>query len=158
MNILAVDASTKSSGWSIYKHNKLIDYGCVKSSSTDLFKRINIMVNEIRHILQQNLDIQYLILEQVQPDKGPSIKTHKALMFLQGAINMLIYNQFKGVTVQYLYPSEWRKVCGISQGRGITREVLKKNDIKWANSTFNIECENDDIADAIGLGYAYINK
>ncbi len=51
MNILSIDASTKSSGWALYKHNKLQKYGCIKSASSDLFKRIHIMVDEIRKIL-----------------------------------------------------------------------------------------------------------
>jgi len=56
-----------------------------------------------------------------------------------------------------MYPSEWRKVCQIKQGRGIQRATQKKYDIEWVEKNFNIQV-NDDIADAIGIGYAYINK
>lgn len=56
-----------------------------------------------------------------------------------------------------MYPSSWRKVCGISQGRGVQRKKQKENDINWVQKNFNLDV-NDDIADAIGIGYAFINK
>ena len=40
MKILSIDGSTKSSGWSVFEDGKLIDYGCITSSSTDMIKRI----------------------------------------------------------------------------------------------------------------------
>ena len=48
MKILSLDLSTKSSGWAIFEDTKLIDYGCVTSSSTDLIKRNQIMTDSIK--------------------------------------------------------------------------------------------------------------
>ena len=48
MNILSIDASSKSSGIAIYKHNKLTNYTCITSSSNDLFTRIKVMVDGIK--------------------------------------------------------------------------------------------------------------
>ena len=59
--------------------------------------------------------------------------------------------------VEYLYPSEWRSVCGLKTGRGIKREELKKQDIEFAANKYNIQV-NDDIADAIGIGYAWLKR
>ena len=63
MNLIAVDASTKSSGIAIYKHNILTDYTCITSTSTDLFNRIKVMTNGISELLIKNPDLEYLILE-----------------------------------------------------------------------------------------------
>ena len=72
---------------------------------------------------------------------------------------LMLYASYPHIKVNYLYPSQWRKVCGIKQGRGVQRQTLKQYDIEWAQKTFNINLKgNDDIADAIGIGYAYINK
>ena len=157
MNIIAIDASTKSSGVAVYKHNKLEEYTCITSSSSNLFTRIQVMVDGIKDILIKNPDIQYLVLEEVRQQGFINIKTYKALMYLQGCIGMMLNNSFKHIQLDFLYPSSWRKVCGIKQGRGVQRTAQKENDIQWVKQNFNIDV-NDDIADAIGLGYAYINQ
>lgn len=157
MNILALDASTKSTGWAIYKHNKLQGEGCITATSTNLFNRIEVMMEGIKDILIRNPDLQYVILEEVRQQGFINIKTYKALMYLQGCIGMMLNKHFKHIQLDFLYPSTWRKVCGIKQGRGVQRTSQKINDINWVKQNFNIEV-NDDIADAIGIGYAYINQ
>ena len=157
MNIISIDASTKSSGIAIFKHNELIQTYCIPATSSDLFNRIQVMVDRIKEILIQNPDLEYLVLEQVRQDGFVNIKTYKALMYLQGCIMMEVHKNFKHISVDFLYPSQWRKVCQIKQGRGVQRKAQKQNDIQWVKDNFNLQV-NDDIADAIGLGYAYINK
>lgn len=83
-------------------------------------------------------------------------KVFKPLMWLQAAINFLIYIKYKSVQVDFIFPNSWRAKVGIKTGRGITREQLKTADKKFALDTFNISV-NDDIADAIGLGWSQIN-
>lgn len=158
MNILGLDASTKSSGWAVYEGTKLKTYGCITSSSTDLFKRIHKMVDEINIIIKEH-NIQKIILEEVRPeDMGgrSNLATHKALLYLQGAIAMMIHDNYPKVTIEYLYPSEWRKCCNIKTGRGVVRETVKQRDIRFVQEAFGITV-NDDIADGIGLGYAYLH-
>ena len=157
MNIIAIDASTKSSGIAIYKHNQLIKHICITASSSDLFNRIKVMVDQIKNIIIQDPDIEYIVLEQVRQEGFVNIKTYKALMYLQGCIGMMLHQNFKHIQLDFMYPSEWRKVCQIKQGRGVQRTKQKENDILWVKQNFNLDV-NDDIADAIGLGYAYINK
>ena len=157
MNIISIDASTHSSGLAVYKHNKLTSYDCITSASSDLFNRIKVMVDGIKRILSENLDIEYLILQQVRQEGFINIKTYKALMYLQACICMMVHQDFKHVQVEFLYPSSWRKICKIKQGRGVRRQQQKELDIQWVKENFKIEV-NDDIADAIALGYAYINQ
>jgi hypothetical protein len=47
------------------------------------------------------------------------------------------------------------KICGIKTGTGVRRESLKPQDIAFVKTIYNIEV-NDDIADAIGIGHAYV--
>ena len=157
MNVLAIDASSKSTGIAIYKHNKLTNYTCITSSSNDLFIRIKVMVDGIKKILSEDPDFDYIVLEEVRQQGFINIKTYKALMYLQGCISMMIHQNFKHIQIDFLYPSAWRKVCQIKQGRGVQRKQQKELDIQWVKQNFNINV-NDDIADAIGLGYGYINQ
>jgi Holliday junction resolvasome RuvABC endonuclease subunit len=156
--ILSLDCSTKSTGWAIYNSKKqLIDYGCITASSTDLIKRINKMVHGLDEVCKKYKDINTIVMEEVRPDIGHTSnpKTWKALMWLQAANNFYIHSQLKNTKIVYLYPSEWRRICGIKNGRGIKRTAAKEMDIKFVKEKFNITV-NDDIADAIGIGYAYL--
>ena len=149
--------STKSTGYAIYKHNKLVQYNYITATSNDLFNRIKVMLNAINKLLEQNPDLEYVIMQQVRQEGFVNVKTYKALMYLQGCVQMIIHQKFKHLQTDFLYPSSWRKICKIKQGRGIQRKQQKQLDIQWVKQNFNIEV-NDDIADAIGIGYAYINQ
>lgn len=157
MNVLSIDASTKSTGWAIFEDNNLKSYGCITASSSDLINRIHKMINELDKILSDN-KIDKIILEEVRPEQGlQNIKTHKALMYLQAEIVILAHDKYPTIEIEFLYPSEWRKICGIKTGSGIRRESLKPADIAFVKNTYKINV-NDDIADAIGIGYAFVNE
>lgn len=157
MRILSLDASTKSTGFAIFNDTKLENYGCITASSPDLIKRINKMITELEQILTRE-QVEKIILEEVRPENGlQNLKTHKALMYLQAAITFLVHERFKNVGIEYVYPNEWRKACGIKTGTGVRREDLKPIDIAFAKQTYKIVV-NDDIADAVGIGHAFVNK
>ena len=157
MKILSLDASTKSTGFAVFNETKLETYGCLTASSTDLVKRISKIITELEQVLSQNI-IDKIILEEVRPEQGlQNLKTHKALMYLQAAIVFLVHERFNTIEIEYVYPNEWRKACGIKTGSGVRRETLKPKDIQFVKDNYNITV-NDDIADAIGIGHAYVNK
>ena len=159
MNILSLDLSTKSSGWAVFEDKNLKEYGCITSSSTDLVKRIYIMRDGIKEILNK-YTINKIVLEEVRPEGGygaGNIQTHRALMWLQAAIGFLIHDEFKTIEIEYVYPSSWRASCGIKNGRGIKRVSQKEADIQFVQETYGIKV-NDDIADAICIGHAQFNK
>lgn len=159
MKILALDASTKSTGWAYFIDGQLIDYNCISSSSTDVIKRIYIMKNEINNIINK-YDIDFIIIEEVRPEGGYGVgntHTHKMLMWLQAAIAFTIYDNIKDIEIKYIYPSSWRATLGIKNGRGIKRETLKEADIRFVKEKYGINV-NDDIADAICIGLAQFCK
>lgn len=165
MRILSLDASTKSTGFAIFNDIKLENYGCITASSLDLINRINKIITELEQVLTKG-KVEKIIMEEVLPDPALSeitlaqkknLKTYRALMWLQAAINFLVHERFPKVEIEYVYPSEWRKACGIKTGAGIRRESLKQSDIAFVKKEYNINV-NDDEADAIGIGHAYVNK
>lgn len=158
MTILGVDASSKATGYAVYEDGQLKDYGCITSASTDLIKRIHKMVDGLDELITKH-SINKIILEEVRPDEIGSrsnIKTFKALTWLQGAIAIMVHDKHPTAAIEYLYPSEWRKYCKIKTGRGVVRETVKQRDIRFVEEQFGIKV-NDDIADAIGIGYAYLH-
>lgn len=157
MKVIAIDASSKSSGYAIFDGTKLIAYGCLTATSTDVIKRIQKIVNGLQSLMQEH-QIEKVILEEVRPENGlQNIQTHRILLWLQAAIAFMVHDNFPKVQITYIYPSEWRKACGIKTGRGVRRESLKAADIQFVRDTYGIEM-NDDAADATCIGHAYVNK
>ena len=158
MRLLALDCSTKATGCAIFDEDKnLIHYECITSASTDLFKRIHVMVDAINGLVNQ-YNIDQVVLEEVLPDHQKNQNTFKALMYLQGAFAMMMHDKNPKAAIEYMYPSSWRKDCGIKQGPGQKRESLKMQDIKFANEKYNLSLTSDDIADAICIGTAFLSR
>lgn len=153
MKRLALDLSTKSSGWAVFDDEELVDYGCITASSNDLIKRIQKIIYGLDNVLEK-YKVDKIVVEEVRPETGvQNIKTHRALMWLQGAVAIFVHEKFGKLDIEYLYPSQWRKICGIKTGSGVRRTSLKPKDIEFVKNKYNITV-NDDIADAIGIGYA----
>lgn len=156
MKILALDLSTKSTGYAIFDNKQLINYDCLTASSKDPINRIKLIIKQLDNILLCNPDIEKIILEEVHPtteQNSKSIHTYKILMYLQAALTFLVHEQYNNIPIIFIYPSEWRSRVGIHTGRSITREQLKQDSINFVKQKYNINV-NDDIADAISLGYA----
>lgn len=159
MNILALDLSTKSSGWAYFEDNILKDHGCITSASTDLIKRIYKMTDGIKEILDK-YTVTKIIVEEVRPEGGYGVgntKTHRALMWLQAATAFLIHDNYSSIEIEYIYPSSWRADLGIKNGRGIKRTSLKEQDIQYVKDMYGISV-NDDEADAICIGLSQYKK
>ena len=161
MKILSLDLSTKSSGWAIFTEGELNNHGCIKSASTDLIRRIHVMMDSIDEILRKD-NRDKIIVEEVRPEGGHgvgNIQTHRALMWLQAALAFLIHDKYDNkIQIEYIYPSSWRAKCGIKNGRGIKRTTLKEADIAFVKAKYGIEV-NDDEADAICIGLSqYSNE
>ncbi|MCI7527360.1 MAG: hypothetical protein MSA65_03560 [Mollicutes bacterium] len=161
--ILALDLSTKSTGCAILnKETKFLDgFYCFTASSSDVIKRIKKITQEIKKILINYKDIDTIVLEEVRPNDFGSgvgnLHTQKVLMWLQGAVVMMLHDELPTAKIEYIYPSEWRSACGISTGRGLRRTALKSADISFVKKHFQIDV-NDDIADAICIAIGFLNK
>lgn len=156
MYLLALDASTKATGVAIFKDKELMGYSCITASSTDLYKRIHKMVDNILTIVEQ-LNVEKIVMEEVIPDHSKNTNTFKALMYLQALIHIEIHDKHPQTQIELVYPSSWRSTCGIEDGRSSKREQKKQKDIEFANRTYGLTLTNDDIADAICIGHAYLH-
>lgn len=153
MVILALDLSTKSSGYAVYENQDLIEHGYFTASSSNIYHRIHKMCDEIKTICLNN-KIDKAIIEDVVPeDVHSNQKVFKALMYLQGFVTDVLDSL--SIPFEFFVASEWRKKCGIRTGRGIKRESLKPQDIQFVQNQFGIKV-NDDEADAICIGFAFV--
>ena len=58
---LAIDPSTKSSGFAVFDDEKLVYYNCVTSSSQNTFKRIHKMAEAVDNLIQEYKPDQVII-------------------------------------------------------------------------------------------------
>lgn len=157
-HILALDLSTKRSGWAYYEDATItVQYGVIASSHADVEKRIGVMRDGIKKILE-TYKVDTIVIEEVRPD-GLNNHTGKVLTWLQGAIAVAAYEHNKNIKVEFIGPSSWRSKLGI-QGYRIQREQQKKIDIEYANKNygFNLTSEQDDEADALCILASFVKS
>lgn len=155
MKILFLDLSTKSTGWCVGENSKLLDYGCITASSTNVLARIVSITEQINTIVQSQ-KIEKIILEEVRIDYK-NVHTYKVLNWIQGIVLYNAFKENKKIQYDFIQASSWRSKIGIHTGRGIKRETLKQEDIKYVRNKYQIEA-NDDICDAICLMDAYYSS
>lgn len=157
MIILALDLSTKSSGWAVYDGTSLVDCGCAAAASTNVYNRIDKITNEIEEVVKKYKP-DAVIAEEPEPAfVRNNIDVYRKLTFVHGNICMML-NRYK-LEMELCTSSHWRKLVGIKTGRGITRASLKPIDIAKAKEMFPTAAVlNDDIADAILIGYGYAQQ
>lgn len=154
MKILSLDLSTKSSGYAVSQDQTLESYGCITATSRDVIQRIIKMRNQLSQIIKDN-NVKKILMEEVRPDYN--IHTSKVLMWLQAAVVIAAHELDPAIQYEFINTNEWRAALNIKQGRGIRRQQLKPQDIKYVQDKYHITV-NDDIADAICILDAYHTK
>ena len=110
--VLALDLSTKRSGWAYYEApDSKVQYGVIASSSENVEKRIGVMRDGIINLLKK-LDIKTIVVEEVRPD-GYNNHTGKVLTWLQGVIVVAVYEYDKHINIEFIGASSWRSKLGI---------------------------------------------
>lgn len=155
MKILALDLSTKSTGLAVFEDGKLIEYKCIVAEGANLFKRIDKILAKLEEVLSAH-KINEVYIEDVYPeDVHHNQNVYRALIYLQGFVCHTLDKY--SLSPYYFTSSEWRKKCGIKTGPRVKREILKEKDILFVKDTYGVDV-NDDIADAICIGYAALHK
>lgn len=163
MIIMGLDASTKSTGYSVFKNDELIDYGLVKADNSNMMYRLQDMYVEIKTLITKYRP-ELIIMEDV-PMTGVNLKVAKDLCVLQGLIYSLGIEKNKQIL--FVLPSSWRSAVGVFEGKKtreqMKREYQKERAINLVNERYNLKLEwttkyNDDkngfsdIAEAILIG------
>lgn len=149
--MLALDASTKKTGYAVFENGKLKDYGLIDlSEEKSMDSRMPAMTIKILQLLALYPDVIYI--EETAVVRNAA--TQRFLTRLQGVVyGWAIKNDSDFNTIR---PNEWRSLVGIKCSKK-SREELKKESIKKVEELFNITT-NEDTAEAILIGQAAINK
>lgn len=148
--MIALDTSTKDTGYSIWKNAKLSAYASINlDKCQNAEKRLDLMIQKIYELIDKEKPV-IVVTELTVVSRNA--QAQRTLTLLLGAIkgkciaDDIFYHSFR--------PTEWRSLVGGKSGK---REALKKWSIEEVNKRFNLEIYNDDISDSILIGQAYIN-
>ena len=157
--ILALDAATNITGYSVYDNKILVGYGTFKTEANeDTTHRINEvkkwLIAVIEKLEPDFVGVEHIQLQSYGTNSAFQVETYRVLANLQGVIMDTLFE--KCIDSDLVYPSEWRKYCGISGGDS-HRESKKKAAQDKVKLWYNESCTQDE-ADAICIGKYFCGK
>ena len=168
MKILAIDQA-RNGAWSIfdYETKELEDYGTFSFGINEYtYAQAILAIETLVDRLVHEYDISAIFIEDIQLREN--IQSFKKLAQLQGVlVNLCEKNE-------YLYdlvaPTQWQNYC---RARGRTSKEVKDKittleasgkkqskilSIQFVKEKFDLDTNNDNLSDAICIGYYAVNK
>jgi Holliday junction resolvasome RuvABC endonuclease subunit len=173
-NILAIDASTSSLAFAIFNDKTLIRYGKIKFDGLNAYQKLGDAARKTLPFLKQ-FDVDAIVIEHTIFINSP--KTASDLALIQGAL--LGAAKLAGIrTAGSINPITWQSFLGNNKltskekqdlieefpgksknwYQNKSREIRKQRTIKFVNTYYDKNIQDDDVADAVGIGHYAINN
>lgn len=173
-SIMAIDASTNSIAFSIFVDGKLKHFGKVNFSGKTVYQRVGDASRKVNSLMD-NFNISAIVIESAIHVN--SQKSAISLSLVQGAI--LGAAQQNGVReVVSCSPLSWQSWIGNNRLNKHEKEVIrhknpgksvswykdkersfrKQRTMNYVNDKFGTNLEDDDVADAVALGWYSVNN
>ena len=152
--VLSLDTSSKISGYAVFYDGKLIRYSSIDMSHIkNSDERMQSMVSKLTTLIEREAP-DNVVIEETAVSRNP--QTQRMLSMILGAVFcMCVYYNFHYCSLR---PTQWRKaVRGEEEKIPRKREELKLWSTNKVFELFGVENIDDNIADAILLGQAFIN-
>jgi Holliday junction resolvasome RuvABC endonuclease subunit len=172
--ICSIDASTNNLAFAIFENNELKHYAKIIFSGTNIFEKIKEATIKTGDEFKQ-FNIDAIVIEHTIYINSP--KTMNDLAMVQGAllgsammsgirkvgsINPITWQTY--IKNGKLTTAERKEIMDNNPGKSKAwykareREIRKERTIRFVNTYFDIDVSDNDIADAIGIGYYAINN
>lgn len=167
MYILAIDQARKGA-YAIYdyENKELIGYGSFSYDSKKYtYARAILHIEELIDSVIKAYDVSAVFIEDIQ--LRANVQSFKKLAQLQGVlVNLFERNEY---LYGFIAPTQWQNFC---KARGRTSKEIKAEileaehgtkkeskilSIQFVKDQFDIDTEDDNIADAICMGYYAVN-
>ena len=147
--LLALDQSSRITGWAIFENNKLLKYGKFNAETVgeNIGDRLHYIRQEITTLIKEN-NITDVILEDIQMQGNVinNVQTFKILAEVFGVISELLVDL--KIPHSAVLASSWKSALGI---RGRARAEQKRNAQAWVAQTYSVKATQDE-CDAICIG------
>lgn len=152
--LLALDQSSRITGWAIFDNGKLVNYGKfnAEAAGTNIGDRLEYIRNKVQKLVEDN-KIEEVIMEdiQMQGNVVNNVQTFKILAEVFGVISELLVEM--KIPQSAVLASSWKSALGI---KGRARAEQKQNAQAWVVNTYSVKPTQDE-CDAICIG-AHRNK
>lgn len=149
--LLALDQSTRITGWAIFENGKLIKYGKFDAGAKggEINDRLVVIRNTIKQLIS-DYQITEVVIEDIQEQNN--ITTYKALAEVYGVLEEMLTEE--GIPYRTVFASSWKSTCGV---KGRARAEQKKNAQAYVENTYAIKATQDE-SDAICIGTHVIKE
>lgn len=162
--ILGLDASSASTGFSIFDNKGLAAYGIIKPEGNDWRERLVHQAPQLKEIIEKYHPTQ-IIMEDVPLNGKGGLKILVVLGAVQGMILGLASSY--GIPIKFVTPNEWRSKVKLFTGNrdDTKRDEMKKKSVEFVNQEFGLKLKwisksskfnEDDISDSILIAYSQI--
>ena len=151
--LLALDQSSRITGWAFFDNGKLVKYGKFEyGSEVPIADRLYKIRKKVLELIKE-YDITEAVLEDIQMQNNVvnNVQTFKTLAEVFGVLSEL-FIELK-IPQSAVLASTWKSGLGI---RGKDRAAQKRAAQSWVTETYGV-CPTQDECDAICIG-SYINK
>ena len=170
--VMGADCSTQSFAYSIFENGQLENWGEIKFKGDSVFERLADGQNKVR-AMRDIFDVDKVVIESAIYVQNK--KTVILLAYAFGAIIAALINS--GSTVEDVSPLVWQNYIGNkvltrpekqaivdanpdkskSWYTNANRNFRKDRTRQWVLKEFGVDIDNDNVTDAIGLGWWGIN-
>lgn len=168
-DFVSIDASTNSLAFAYFKSGELDKYGKIKFFGSDIYEKIVDTAIKTQGFFQQFDSLEYMVIEQVIYLNSP--KTAANLAMSHGGL--VACASLTGIThIKSVSPMQWQNWAGNKRLTAEEKEkirnatpnkteswyksqerlVRKQKTMKFVNQKFNLNVNDDDVADAIAIG------
>ena len=152
MRILALDQSSKITGYAIFEENKLIKSGTYNATGSNLDYRLEKIRQWLNNIITvENIDKVFLEDIQLENNIGNNVSTYKILAEVIGVITELLV-ELK-VDYEILASNVWRKRLSLWAP---DRAACKQRAKQYVKTKYKLDV-SEDTCDAICIGEAGLN-
>lgn len=150
MKILALDQSTRITGYSLFEDSKYVKSGVIDlHKNTDTDERSKQMAVEICKLIEDTKP-DCVIIEQVQNQSN--VSTVIKLARIQGVA--IGFCAAHNIDLHILTPSQWRAALDYKQGPKVKREVLKQQSRDFVKNVLGLNIKSEDENEAIAINEA----
>ena len=149
MKVLALDQSTRVTGWAVFADGALQEYGKfdAENAGKEMGKRLEYIRNKVKNLIEEN-NVTEVIIEdiQLQGNVANNVQTFKTLAEVFGVISELLTEM--NIPQSAVLASSWKSALGI---KGRARAEQKRAAQEWVVSTYNVRPTQDE-CDSICIG------
>lgn len=151
MILLALDQSSRTTGWAVFNNGELAAKGNFTMAQDDFGERLHGIREKIKSLIS-TYNVTEIVFEdiQLQSNVGNNVETFKKLAEVFGIVAELSFDLHLPATA--LHPVSWKSAAGI---KGRTRPEQKKNAQLHVLEKYGCKV-GEDTSDAICIGEAYL--